>query len=133
MSDQQPKLVIIEDEPLLLKALNIELLDGGFQIYSALDGERGLELIYKEKPDLVLLDMVLPKISGFEVLARIKKDPLLKNIPVIALSNRDQKQEQEQAFELGADDYFIKSNTDLTQLTNKLKSCLSKKTTNAKI
>ena len=126
MSNQQPKIVIIEDEPLLLKALNIELLDGGFQVYSALDGETGLELIYKEKPDIILLDMVLPRITGFDVLSKIKNDSIIKNIPVIALSNRDQKHEQEHAFELGADDYFIKSNTDLSQLIQKLKACLLK-------
>lgn len=130
MDNQKPKIVIIEDEPLLLKALNIELLDAGFQAYSALDGETGLELIYKEKPRIVLLDLILPRISGFEVLTKIKKDPLLQDISVIALSNRDQKHEQEEAFKLGADDYFIKSNTDLTELTNKLKTYFSNRNPN---
>ena len=120
MKNRLPKLVIIEDEPILLQSLTLQLADS-FQVFSAQDGEAGLELIYKQKPAIILLDFVLPRMSGFEILARIKKDLHLKKITVIALSNRDQKQEQDKAFKLGVDEYFIKSNTDLNELVQKLK------------
>lgn len=118
------RIVIIEDEPILLKALNIELLSAEFEVMSAIDGESGLDLIREEKPDLVLLDLVLPKMSGFEVLEKIKTDKKLKKIPVVVLSNLGQKEEYKRGLQLGATDYFIKSNTDLSLLTQKLKDIL---------
>ncbi len=114
------KIVIIEDEPILLKALNIELLGAGFQAISATSGDSGFDLIVKEKPDAVLLDLVLPKISGFDILEKVKHDPSLQNIPIIVLSNLGQKEEQKEALRLGAIDYFIKSNTNLEQIVEKL-------------
>lgn len=118
-------IVIIEDEALLLKALNIQLLGTtGVRIFSATEGDAGFALIKEKKPNLVLLDLVLSKISGFEVLHRLKQDPELKQIPVIVLSNLGQKEEQTHALELGAADYFIKSSTNLTDLSKKIMTLL---------
>lgn len=114
------KVIIVEDEPILLKALNIELLGAGFNVLSATAGDSGLELITKEKPDAVLLDLLLPKMNGFEILRRLQENPQLKTIPVIVLSNLGQKDEQKKALGLGAVDYFIKSNTNLDEVVEKL-------------
>ena len=119
------KIIIIEDEPLLLQALNIELLDAGFDVLSSLNGEAGFKLIQKEMPQLILLDLLLPGISGFEVLALLRQDEVLKKIPVVILSNLGQQEEQKHVLELGVVDYFIKSNTDLAELTKKIKTILN--------
>lgn len=121
-------LVLVEDEQILQKALCIELLDAGLRVLSASDGQAGLALIRKEKPALVLLDIMLPKMTGFEVLAAMKEDKALKNIPVIVLSNASQEDERKKGLELGALDYYVKSSTDLTDLTEKITSLLGPKT-----
>jgi DNA-binding response OmpR family regulator len=121
------KIVIVEDEPLLLKALNIELLSAKFTAISAIDGDAAWKAIRDQKPDLVLLDLVLPKLSGFEVLRIMKENADTKNIPVIVLSNLSQKEDMLRALSLGADDFFIKSNTDLDQIVDKIKSLLKSK------
>lgn len=122
-----PKIVIIEDEPMLLKALNIELLGEKFQIASAQNGVSGLELVEKEKPDLVLLDLLLPRISGFDVLQKMKENPETKNIPVIILSNLSEEDQVKKALKLGAEDFFIKSNIKLEQIVKKVKTVLKMK------
>ncbi|MCK5211924.1 response regulator [Candidatus Parcubacteria bacterium] len=118
------KIVILEDDRILLKALNIELLSSGFEVLSATDGESGLKLISREKPDLVLLDLVMPKIDGFEVLTKLKKNKDTKNIPVIILSNLGQDEEIKKGLKLGALDYYKKASTDLRELSNKIKGSL---------
>lgn len=121
-----PKIVVVEDEPLLLKALNIELLSAKYKIISATDGEAAWKAIRDQKPDLVLLDLVLPKLSGFEVLRIMKENQDTKKIPVIILSNLGQKEDMLRGLSLGADDFFIKSNTELTQIIDKIKILLKK-------
>lgn len=118
------KVIVVEDEPLLLKALNLVLLDAGFDTVTATDGEMGLRLVQKFQPDIVLLDLVLPKMHGFEVLKSLKKIEETRQIPVIILSNLSQKEECLQGLDLGAEDYFIKSNTDLSEVVKKIKSVL---------
>ena len=120
-------IVVVEDEPILLKALSIELLGAGFNVLSASNGEAGLDLIKKEKPDFVLLDLVLPKMSGFDVLEAVKKIPELKKIPVIILSNLGQDEDRQKGLKLGAVDYYVKSSTDLEQLTQKITRLLNPK------
>ena len=115
------KIIVIEDDPLLLKALNIELLSNDFEVLSAKDGEAGLQLIRKEKPDLVLLDLVLPKMHGFEVLKSLKNDKNTEAIPVIILSNLGQFSDVKKGLDLGAKDYYVKASTDLSELSEKIK------------
>jgi len=119
------KIVILEDDRILLKALNIELLSNGFEVLSAADGESGLKLIGKEKPDLVLLDLVMPKMHGFEVLTKLKKNKDTENIPIIILSNLGQDEEIKKGMDLGALDYYKKASTDLSELSDKIKKTLS--------
>ena len=118
------KIIVVEDEDVLVKALSIELLGAGFEVMSALDGEAGLALIQKEEPDLVLLDLTMPKLPGFEVLKKLKEEANTKHIPVVILSNLGQDEDKKKGLELGAVDYFVKSSTDLSLLTEKIKKIL---------
>jgi len=113
-------IVIVEDESVLLKALNIELLNAGFEVLVAADGKSGLNLIKANKPDLVLLDLLLPKMDGYAVLTALKKDSKVKNIPVIILSNFGEPENIKKAMGLGAVDYFVKSSTDLGEVVKKI-------------
>ena len=118
------KIIILEDDRILLKALNIELISNGFEVLSAADGASGIKIIEKEKPDLVLLDLVMPKMHGFEVLKKLKNNKNTKNIPVIILSNLGQEEEIKKGMELGAFDYYKKASTDLNELSDKIKKSL---------
>lgn len=113
-------IVVVEDEQVLLKALNIELLNAGFEVIVAADGKAGLNMVKANKPDLVLLDLLLPKIDGYAVLVELKKNAKTKNIPVIILSNFGETENIEKAMELGAVDYFVKSSTDLGDVVKKI-------------
>ena len=118
------KIIILEDDRILLKALNIELISNGFEVLSATDGVSGIKIIEKEKPDLILLDLVMPKMHGFEVLKKLKNNKNTKNIPVIILSNLGQEEEIKKGMELGAFDYYKKASTDLSELSDKIKKSL---------
>jgi len=119
--ENSKKIVIVEDDAILLKALNLELLSNGFEVLSAINGESGLVLIKKEKPDMILLDLIMPKMGGFEVLEVLKNDKQLSKIPVIVLSNLSQKADIEKAKNLGAVDFYEKARTDLNKLVEKIK------------
>jgi len=121
MSTKIKKIVVIEDDEILLKAINIELLSSGFEVFSATNGEAGLELIKSKKPDLIILDLVMPKMDGFEVLKLLQNDKELDKIPVIVLSNLSQKDEVDKAMALGANDFFEKATTNLGNLSDKIK------------
>lgn len=118
------KILFIEDESALQRAASQVLTEEGFQVLSALDGELGLELTKKEIPDLILLDLIMPKKSGFEVLEELKKDPGTKNIPVIILSNLEGSEDVEKALTLGATTYLVKTNYRLEEVVEKIKSVL---------
>lgn len=117
-------LLIVEDDEMLLRALYLSFLHSGFTIATATDGETGLRMTERLKPDLVLLDLLLPKMSGFEYLAAVKANPALKSTPVVVLSNLGDKDDIEKAKGLGASDYFIKANTDLSVLAEKVNDIL---------
>jgi DNA-binding response OmpR family regulator len=118
------KILFVEDEPHLQKEVGEILTQEGFEVLSALDGEEGLELIKKEKPDLILLDLILPKKDGFEVLKEMKEDEDLKNIPVIVLTNLEGMGDVEKAMSLGATTYLVKANYELENVITKIKKTL---------
>lgn len=120
------KILFIEDEPSLQKTVNEVLTQEGFKVFSALDGEKGLKLIKKEKPDLVLLDLILPKKDGFEVLKEIKEDKETKDIPVIILTNLEGVGDVEKALSLGAATYLVKAGYELEEIVTKVKQALKK-------
>ena len=118
------KILIIEDDPFLSEMYLAKLSQSGFKTEIAADGKKGMEKIKTSRPDLILLDIVLPKIDGFEILKKIKKDSKLKKIPVILLTNLGQKNEVEKGLNLGADEYIIKAHFTPTAVVAKVKEIL---------
>ena len=114
------KILVIEDDKFLRELIVRKLLKSDYDVYEAADGEEGLKKIKEERPDLVLLDLVLPSIDGFDVLARIKEDSNIKSIPVIILSNLGQREDLEKALKLGAADYLVKANFTPGEIINKI-------------
>ncbi len=118
------KILIIEDDRFLRELIVRKLSDEGFTTVEAMDGEKGIKKVKEESPDLVLLDLILPGIDGFEVLSRMKKDESLKSIPVIILSNLGQKEEVEKGLKMGAVDYLIKAHFTPGEIIEKIKDSL---------
>lgn len=118
------KILFIEDEPNLQKAVGEVLKQEGFEILTAFDGEKGLEKAKEEKPNLILLDLILPKKDGFEVLKELKTDKLLKDVPVIILTNLEGGGDVEKALNLGATTYLVKANYELEDVVKKIKEIL---------
>lgn len=118
------KILIIEDDKFLRELIARKLLDEGFEIAEAVDGEEGIKMIKESGPDLVLLDLILPSIDGFEVLARVKEDTSITPVPIIILSNLGQKEEVEKGLELGAVDYLIKAHFTPGEIIEKIKNIL---------
>jgi len=119
--NQSKKILFIEDEPDLQRTMGEYFIRSGFNILKALDGEIGLNLAKKEMPDIILLDLILPKMDGFQVLAGLKNDPKTKNIPVIVLTNLEGTIDVEKALRLGATTYLVKANYDLSELVERIK------------
>lgn len=117
-------ILFIEDEPTLQKTLGLALEQEGYEVKAALDGEIGLRLAKEIKPDLILLDLILPKLDGFEVLDVLKKEEATKNIPVIVLTNLESSQDIEKALALGATTYLVKANYDLEDVLRKIKEAI---------
>ena len=117
-------ILIIEDDKFLRELIVRKLKDEKYQIVEASDGEEGLEKVKKNPPDLVLLDLILPGIDGFEVLSRIKEEHALSSIPVIILSNLGQREEVERGLKLGAVDYLIKAYFTPREIIDKIKAVL---------
>lgn len=118
------KILFIEDESALQRAVTQVLTEEGYKVLSALDGETGLELAKKELPNLILLDIILPKKDGFEVLEELKADPAAGRIPVIILSNLEGSSDVERALALGAKSYLVKTNYRLDEVVQKIKDIL---------
>jgi len=118
------KILIIEDDKFLRELIVKKLQKEGYDICEAVDGEEGIKKVKEEKPDLVLLDLILPGIDGFEVLSRTKEDPALSQIPVIILSNLGQKEDVERGLGLGANDYLIKAHFTPGEIIEKIRAIL---------
>ncbi len=118
------KILIIEDDKFLRELIVKKLVKEGYEISEAVDGEEGVKKVKEEKPDLVLLDLILPGIDGFEVLSRTKEDPALSQIPVIILSNLGQKEDVERGLGLGAVDYLIKAHFTPGEIIEKIRAVL---------
>lgn len=118
------KILFIEDEFTLQKTMGEFLEKEGYKVIHALDGEIGLKLAEKEKPDLILLDLILPKLSGFEVLRKLKDKEDTKDIPIIVLTNLGEIDDIEKALALGATTYLVKADQDLDDVLRKIKQTL---------
>ncbi len=116
------KILFIEDEEIMIDLLQKKLAAEGYQVSIARDGEEGLRMMreMKPKPDLILLDIIMPKMGGFEVMEEMEKDEELREIPVIIISNSGQPVELDRAKELGAKDWLIKTEFDPKEVIDKV-------------
>jgi len=124
MSKNKNTILIIEDEQHLQKLISEHIKKAGLAYKQALNGEDGLYLAKQETPDLILLDLILPKKDGFEVLQELKKDKQTKNIPVLILTNLESTPDVQRALDLGANNYLVKSNYKLDDIIKKIKKYL---------
>lgn len=114
------KICIVEDEVNIAEMYKTLFENEGYEVRCAYDGEAGLALITEYKPDLVLLDIIMPKMDGFEVLKKLKCHRLNDHMMICVLSNLDQRHDMEKVFELGAKQYFVKSHITPRNLLNRL-------------
>jgi len=114
------KILLIEDEELMIDLLQRRLTKEGYEISVARDGEEGLKVMREKGPDLVLLDIIMPKMGGFEVMEEMGKNNELKKIPVIIVSNSGQPVELDKAQKLGAKDWLIKTEFDPQEVIDKV-------------
>lgn len=119
MEPVKKKILIVEDEKAMARALELKLSHEGFEVLSVSDGEKALAALVQEKIDLILLDLVLPKLDGFSVLERLLQQG--SAIPVIVLTNLSQGEDEEKAKKLGAKAFFIKSNTPIAEIVARVK------------
>jgi CheY-like chemotaxis protein len=115
------KILIIEDDQFLSSVLKGRLEKEGFAVEQAFDGEEGLAKLKESRPDLILLDLILPKMSGFEVLEQISLDPQMSQIPVMIASNLGQESDIQKAKNLGAIEYYVKVKTTIDELAQMVK------------
>lgn len=118
------KILFIEDESTLQKTFGKLLRQEGYKMFSALDGESGFKIAKIQKPDLILLDLILPKMNGFEVLDSLKSNEETKEIPVIILTNLERMADIDKALELGATTYLVKVDYTLDDVLKKIKTVL---------
>jgi len=118
------KILVVEDDKFLRELIVRKLSDEDFNVEEAVDGEEGLRKIKELKPDLVLLDLILPGIDGFEVLSRMKEEISLSSVPVIILSNLGQREDIERGLKLGAVDYLVKAHFTPNEIIEKVKKVL---------
>ncbi len=105
---KQRKVLVVDDEPFICRSLSFVLRKENYEVLEARNGEEALEAIRTHRPDLVFLDVMMPKVNGFEVTRQVKSDPELKNIKIILLTAKGQDSDRETGRKLGADDYMTK-------------------------
>lgn len=120
----QKKILIVDDEPAQITTLKDRLEFTGYEVISATDGQEGLEKARKEKPDLILLDLMLPKVDGYKVCRLLKFDEKYKHIPIIMLTARAQESDKNLGIEVGAN-FYINKPFELTNILDKIKELLS--------
>lgn len=122
---QEPKkIVIVEDDRFLSLVLKSRMEKEGYNVIPAYDGEEGLALIKKELPSLVVLDLVMPKMTGFEVLQKLSTDPQVSRIPIVVASNLGQESDIQKAKNLGVREYYVKVQTSIDDLVKIFKGVI---------
>src|SRR3989344_4489080 len=119
-------ILIVEDEPFLCEMYKTKFESLGYKVLTTENGEQGIEMMRKEKPDLVLLDIIMPVLDGYSVLKIVRNDPELKDRLIVIFSNLGQEEEITKGMQLGADDYLVKSDHTPTELLKKVESVLAK-------
>lgn len=125
-NNEKIKVFIIEDDIYISDMYRIKLEADNYEVNVASDGIEGMKRLEKNIPDVILLDIVMPKIDGFSVLKMIKENDILKNVPVILLTNLSQKENIEKGFELGAASYIIKAHFTPSEVVKKIKEVIEK-------
>jgi two-component system, OmpR family, alkaline phosphatase synthesis response regulator PhoP len=120
------RILLVEDDRILRRAGEVVLSKKGYEVVVAVDGEEALVKVREHKPDLILLDVMMPKLDGFEVLTRLKDDPATRDIPVIMLSNLSEASEIKKATDRGARAYLVKSSLRPEQLAEKVAETLAR-------
>jgi CheY-like chemotaxis protein len=119
------KILVVEDDKFLRRVYESKLPKEGYDVVSAVDGQDGIDKMKSEVPDLVLLDLIMPKKTGFEVLEEVKHIKNLEKIPILVLSNLGQEEDIERSKKLGATDFLIKSNMSIKEIIEKIKQYLA--------
>jgi len=119
------KIMIVEDDRFLSSLMKARLEKEGFVVAQAFDGEEAMEMLKQDIPSLIILDLVMPKVTGFEVLQMISITPLLDKVPVIIVSNLAQDSDIEKARQLGVKEYFIKVKVSIDDLIEKIKTLVA--------
>ncbi len=114
------KILLIEDDPLLIDIYTTKLQQSGFEVQTVEEGEKAVTAIQQERPDIVLLDIVLPHVDGWEILQQVQASEELKRIPIVILSNLGQKEEIEKGLRLGAVRYLIKAHYTPSQVVEEV-------------
>lgn len=115
-------ILVVEDDKFLRELLVRKLSGEGFEVKNAIDAEMAFSILAERKPTIILLDLILPGVDGFEILARVKANPKLADVPVIILSNLGQKEDLDKAMALGAKDFMVKANFTLDEIVTKVRS-----------
>jgi len=123
MSDVK-KVLVVEDEQILLKTIQFTLKEAGYEVFVAMDGDEASKSIKEHKPDIVLLDILLPKKNGLDVLREMRDFEPTKNIPVLLLTNLSDQESISEGVELGAQGYFVKSDMSLDEIATKVAETL---------
>ena len=118
-------LLIVDDEEIVYKALSVQFTDKEIEILSAIDGEEGLKMATEHHPDLILLDLVMPKMDGLTMLNKLRQDEWGKQAKVIVLSNISDTEKVKEAQEIGSDEYLIKADWNVIKVAEKIKDILN--------
>ena len=121
------KVLLVEDDEMLHSMYTQKFGKEGYTVFSAYNGLEGIKQAEAEKPDIILLDIIMPKMDGFVTLKKLKDNPVTVNIPVVMLTNLGQEEDVKKGKELGADDYFIKANHTPAEIVDKVKELLKSK------
>lgn len=122
-----PRILIVEDDRFLSSIVKGRMEKRGFTVEQAFDGQEGLEKLHEFKPDLIILDLIMPKVSGFEFLERVSTDPEFSGTPVLIASNLGQDSDIEKAKHLGAVDYYVKVRTSIDDLDKMIQNIVTQK------
>lgn len=122
--EEKRTILIVEDDPVLLKMYTEKFSFEGFRVLNAKDGEEALKVALSQKIDIILLDIMLPRMSGTDFLERLRQDPRAKNTPVVALTNLAEEEEKQRALKLGVEEYLVKAMQTPEQVVEKVKRYL---------
>ncbi len=124
MSDKKPKILLVEDEAMIVEMYKLRLEEEGYEVLTTDKGSEAIKLASSEKPDVILLDIILPEVDGFTILQTIRSQVATKKIPVLLLTNLGQESDQNKGTELGADGYFVKAAHTPADIINEVKKVL---------